>query len=107
MRKAAVVLRILEMSLRFPGMVISAEPQILVDAIWIDNLAGIHLPIWVPDRFEFAKGLNQLLTKRFVEELGFRLAVAVLAAEAAAILNAKIGSFFHKRSPFLNSRGTG
>src|SRR5947209_20056299 len=56
--KAAVVLRIFEMSRRVPGMIVGAEAQILVDAIRVDDLAGVHLPVRIPDGFEFAEGLD-------------------------------------------------
>src|SRR4051794_24578467 len=61
MCKAAVVLWILKMSRRVPGMVIGPEAQILVDTVRIDDLARIHLPVRVPDRFEFTKSLDEFL----------------------------------------------
>src|SRR6476646_9161871 len=105
--KAAIVLRIFEVGGRVPGMVIGAEPQILVDAIRIHDLAGIHLPAGVPDGFEFAKGLDELRAKHLAEELGFRLAVAMLAAEAAAVFHAEIGRLFHERPPLPYSGSAG
>src|SRR5579864_4876449 len=107
MGKAAVILRILEMSRRVPWMIAGTEAQILVDAIWIDDLAGIHLPIRVPDGFEFAESFNQLWAEHFVEKLGFGLPVAVFAAEAAAVFHAQVGGLFHEGAPFFYSRSAG
>src|ERR1051326_5194301 len=69
MSKAAIVLRILEMSCRIPGMVVGAKTQVLVNAIGIDNLAGVHLPIGVPDRLELAEGLNEFFPEHLVKKL--------------------------------------
>ncbi len=50
MREAAMIVGKLEIGGRIPGMVISSEPQVFIDAIGIDNLSRIHLPVWIPDR---------------------------------------------------------
>src|SRR5689334_2061988 len=70
MCEAAVVFGILEMRGRFPRMVICTETQILVHAMRIDELAGIHLPIGIPNGFVFAKSLNQLRLEHLVEKFG-------------------------------------
>ena len=77
-------------------MVVGAKAQVLIDAVRINNLAGIHLPVRVPDGLEFAEGFDQFLPEHFVEELSFGLAVAMFAAEAAAVLDAEIGGFLHE-----------
>ena len=78
-REAAVVVRKLEVSLWLPRLVGRAEPKVLINAIWLDDLPGIHFPIRVPNGFEFPKSLNQFASKHFVEKLSFGLAVTMLA----------------------------
>src|SRR3954464_6443708 len=104
MCKAAVVLWILKMSRRVPGMVIGPEAQILVDAVRIDDLARIHFPVRVPYGFEFAKSLDEFLPEHLVKKFRFGLAVTMFATEAAAVFHTEIGRFFHERAPFLDPR---
>src|SRR5579884_3305329 len=68
MGEAAPVFGILEVSFRLPGMVISSQAQVLVEAMRLDHLARIHLPLRIPDGFEFAEGLDQLRAKDFLQE---------------------------------------
>src|SRR5699024_9475347 len=37
------------------------QPQVFIELVRIDDLTGIHLPVRIPDRLEFAKRLQQLL----------------------------------------------
>src|SRR5208283_4050270 len=61
--KAAVVLGKLEMSLRFPGTIADTQPEIRVEWVGVDDLAGIHLPFRVPDALEFPECVHDLLAK--------------------------------------------
>ena len=49
---------------------VGAEPEVLRDAVCVDNLAGIHLPLGVPDRLEFAERLDELIAEHLRQELG-------------------------------------
>jgi hypothetical protein len=62
-------------------IVIGAEPEILVQPVGIDNFTGVHFPIRIPNRFEFAKRLDQLWTIHLGKKFGARLSVAVFAGE--------------------------
>ena len=73
------------MRLRLPRMVIGAQTQVLVDAIRINDLSRIHLPIRIPDRLELAESLDQFVAKHFVEKFSSRLAVTMLSAKAASV----------------------
>ena len=57
----------------------------------VDDLAGVHLVVRVPDGLELAEGLHQLRPEHLGKQLGARLAVAVLAREGAAVANHQIG----------------
>ena len=63
----------------------------VVDAHRIDQLAGIHAVVGIPQRLEFAEGLHQLRPEHLGQQSGARLAVAVLAAERAAEAEHDIG----------------
>ena len=66
-------------------VVAGAEAQVLVDAVRVDDLARVHLPVRIPDRLELAERLDQLRAEHLRQELASRLAVAVLARERAAV----------------------
>src|SRR5581483_921319 len=106
-REAAVIVRKFEVGFWIPGPVIGAEPQVFIHSVRINNFARIHFPVWVPNRLELAKGLKDLPAKHFVEELGASLAVSVLPAQAAAVLDAEVGRFFHEGAPLSDSSGAG
>jgi hypothetical protein len=80
MRKAAVIFGELEMRHRFPGTIVRAQSQVLIDPVRLDELAGIHLPIRVPDRLELTESLDQLRPEHLLKELATRLSVTMLAA---------------------------
>src|SRR5581483_3601819 len=77
--EAALVLRPLEVRIWFPRFVARSEAEVLIDAIRINDFPRIHLPIGIPDGLEFTKRLDQFGPKHFVEKLGFRLTITVLA----------------------------
>src|SRR5690242_8490535 len=101
--KAAVVLRKIEMRLRFWCSVAGPEPEIFVNAIWIHDLPRVHFPIRVPDGLELAKCFHQLGPKHLVKKLGARLAVAMFAGKRTAVPHDQIGCLFHERPKFLNA----
>ncbi len=68
----------------------------VVDAHRIDQLAGIHAVVGIPERFEFAKGLHQLRTEHFGQEGGAGLTVAMLPAEGASVAENDIGGAVEK-----------
>src|SRR5258708_7920825 len=72
--QAAVVIGKFEMRLRLPRIVARSEAEIFVEAIRIDQLARVHLPIGVPERLKFAKGLHNFRLKHFWQKFGAGLA---------------------------------
>ena len=68
-REAAFVVWIFEMSFRFPRVVVGAKPQVFINAIRINYFSRIHLPIGVPDGFEFTECLDQFLSEHLVREI--------------------------------------
>src|SRR5690348_15749406 len=103
MSEAAAVVRPLEMGFRLPWMVVSSQTQILVHPVRLDDFSGVHLPVWIPDRFELSKRLHEFVAEHFVEELRPRLSIAVFTAQTSSMLNAKIGCFFHEAPPMLDA----
>ena len=59
-RKAALIVGEREMRAQPRGTVRGAEAQILVEAIGVHQLAGVHLPVGIPDGFELTEGPNEL-----------------------------------------------
>src|SRR6059058_504266 len=102
--EVAAVLRIAELDLRSPRLVVRAEPEVLVDAVWPDDLARVHLPVRVPDRLELFEGVDQVVAEHLREELRPRLAVAVLAREGAAELEDEIACVLEPAAPLLDPR---
>src|SRR5690242_7933980 len=62
----------------FGRVIAGTEPEILVDTIGVDDLAGIHAAIGIPDRLELAKGFDQFGTVHAAQEFGPGLTIAVL-----------------------------
>jgi hypothetical protein len=60
------------------------------------SLPGIHLPIGIPERFEFAEGLHQFRAKHLRKQLAAGLTIAVLAGDGATVADHEIGGLFHK-----------
>src|SRR5437868_12316983 len=79
MGKTAMVVGKLEIGSRFPGMIVRSQSEIFIDAIGIHDLTRIHLPVWIPNRLEFAKRFDQLRSKHLVKKLGFRLPIPMLS----------------------------
>src|SRR5580704_15181919 len=81
---------------RFPRSIGRAKAEILVEPIGFNQLAGIHLPFWIPRRFELPESLDQFRAEHFRQQLCARLTVAMFARDGAAIAHYQIGSFLHK-----------
>src|ERR1051326_399228 len=75
----AGVILVVEMRAARAGVVGDAQPQVLVHAVRIDDLAGIHPVAGIPDRLELAESVHHFFTEHERKALHFRLAVAVLA----------------------------
>src|SRR5208283_1939413 len=56
----------------------------IVDANGVSELAGIHAIVGIPERLEFAEGLDEFGAEHYRQESGAGLAVAVFAGERAA-----------------------
>src|SRR6202171_2812875 len=72
--QAAVVVGEFEMRLRLPGIIAGAAAKIFVQAIRLDELTRIHLPIGIPERLKLAEGLHNFRPKHFGKKLGAGLA---------------------------------
>ena len=88
-----------EMRRRARRIVVRTESQVLVHAIGIDQLAGVHFAARVPDAFEFAECLHQLRAEHGRQELGLGLAVAVLPRQRAAVFDDQFRGCVEKVAP--------
>ena len=61
--EVSIVVGKLEIRFWLPGVVICSEPEILVGLVRIDDLAGVHLVVRIPDAFEVAKRLHQFVAE--------------------------------------------
>src|ERR1035441_628514 len=91
------------MRLRLPRIVARSKAQIFVEAIRIDELARIHLPIGIPKRFELAEGLHQFRAKHLRQKLAARLPVSMLTRDGATVADYEVGGLFHKLAEFSNA----
>jgi hypothetical protein len=96
--EVAAVLLVGQASPRPWRVVVGAELEILVDAVGVDDLPRVHLPVRVPDALEAAEGFDELGAVLLLEQLGALLAVAVLAGERAAVGDAEVGGVLEKRA---------
>src|SRR5204863_8745689 len=72
-REAPVILRVGEVRRGLQGAIAGPEPQILIDAIRIDDLARIHPAGRIPDRLELTERVDQIRAEHFRQELRLRL----------------------------------
>src|SRR5450755_14205 len=91
------------MRLRLPGIVTRSESQIFVEAIRIDELARIHLPIGIPQRFELAESLHQFRSKHLRQKFAARLPVSMLARDGAAVAHHEVGGLLHELAKFADA----
>src|SRR5437868_6612145 len=63
--EAAAFVRELKVRRRLRWVVVRAESKILIEPIGVHDLARVHLPIGIPDRFEFAERFDQFGTEHF------------------------------------------
>src|SRR6185312_11329921 len=80
------------------------EPEVLVDPVRPDDLARVHLPVGIPDRLELLKGADQVVAEHLGQELGLRLAVAVLARDRAAELDHEVARVVEPAPELLDAR---
>ena len=74
---AAFVVAEMQMRLRRPRFVLRAEAEVLRRLVGIDDLAGVHLPLRIPERLEFAERADQTLAEHLRQQRAARLTVAV------------------------------
>src|SRR5271166_1756230 len=86
----------MEVRLWLPWFVVRAQTQILIQLVGLNDLAGIHFPLRIPERFELPESLHQLRTKHFRQQFRARLTVAMLARERPAEADDQIGGLFCK-----------
>ena len=77
----------------------------IVDAHGIGELAGIHAVVRIPERLEFAEGLDELGAEHLRQQRGARLAVAMLAGERAAEGEHDVGSAIDELAEFADAFG--
>src|SRR5437762_5828300 len=77
-RETVSVLQKMKMRIHLRRVIVRAQPQVLIDMPGVDHLSRIHLPLGIPDVFEFPEGFDELMAEHFVEELGLGLSIAVL-----------------------------
>src|SRR5437763_1142639 len=94
--EAVLVLGIFEVRSRFCRIVTGSQTQVLVYAIRIDQLAGVHLPIRIPDGLEFAERLDHLLIEHPGQQFAAGLPIAVLARERSSVADDYAGGFAEK-----------
>src|SRR5207248_8897701 len=77
MREIAVVFRVRKIGFYLRRIVVSSQAQVFIQAVWINLLAWIHLPIRVPYSFELAECLNQLWPEHLDQQLASGLSIAM------------------------------
>src|ERR1043166_873820 len=78
-RETVLVVGILEVSFNLWWIPVGAEPQILVDTIRINELAGIHLPLRIPDGLKLPKRFDHFRVEHSRQQFTTRLSVTVFA----------------------------
>ena len=76
-----LVLGELEVRRRRPLLEVGAEAEVLGRVVRRHHLAGIHLPLRVPQRLELAERADQVIAEHLRQQRRARLPVAVLAGE--------------------------
>ncbi len=89
-----IVVRIVEVRLHRAEVHLGGE--VGVERARVDDLAGIHLPLRVPQRPEVVEGTHQLGSVHPLEQLAPRLAVAVLAGERPPVGHRQVGGLLHE-----------
>src|ERR1019366_7540707 len=78
---------------------------IFVEAIGIDELARVHLPIGIPERFELAESLHELRAKHFGKQFTAGLPISVLAGDGAAVADHEVSGLFHELAELADAFG--
>src|SRR3981081_1562306 len=94
-----------KMGLGLPGIIAGTEAKIFVEAIRLDELTRIHLPIGIPERLKLAEGLHNFRPKHFGKKLGAGLAVSMSAGKRAAVANDEVSGLFHKLAKLADAFG--
>src|SRR4051812_40125947 len=71
----------LKVRLGIPTLVFMHQPAIFVNAIRADDLAGIHLPLGIPELLEFAECAYEFRAEHFAQHLGAALTIAMFAGQ--------------------------
>ena len=81
-----------------------AETDVRVERVRVDDLAGVHLPVRVPDRLELPERLDQLGAEHLRQQLAARLAVAVLPGDRAAVGDDEVGTLLDEGAVLREAR---
>src|SRR6266568_32482 len=95
----------MKMRLEFRQRIIRPLAQILVYPIGLYDLARLHLPFRIPNRFEFAKCLQDFLAVHMSQQLTASLAITMFAGERPAITDDEVCGLLQKLPEALNSGG--
>jgi hypothetical protein len=104
-RERVAVAGEVEVRRRVRRVVIRPQAQVRRDRVGVDHLAGVHLPIEVPDAPELAVRLHQLGGEHLRQQLGAGLAVAVLARQRAAVGDDEVGGLAHEGAELAHALG--
>ncbi len=89
--EAAIVVGVFEERVVIPRGPGGSEPEVLVDPVRGDHLAGVHPVFRVEDRLELPESLDDLLAEHLGQQLTAGLPVAVLAGERSAVGHHQVG----------------
>ncbi len=93
-----------KMRLDRPRMIVGAEPQIGVRLTRVDELAGVHLVVGIPQALELAERSHQLGAEHLRQQRAARLAVAVLPRNRSAVLDDDVRRTIDELTELLNAR---
>src|SRR4051812_13198533 len=92
--EVVLIVRELKVCLRIPALVFIQKAAVLVNAIRMDDLAGIHLPLGIPKLLEFAECVNEFGAEHLPEHFRAALPVAMFAGERAAVGDDQVSGLF-------------
>src|SRR5262249_15480298 len=92
-RELAIVLRKTERRLHAAARPAAREAEGRNDRIRIQDAAGVHAPVGIPDALEVAERFDELRPVHPGKELRARLAVAVFPGERSAVGEDEVGGF--------------
>src|SRR4051794_7881832 len=93
------------MRARVGRRVVGPQLEVLGRRIGVDDLARVQAAVGIPDVLELAERADELGAVHLREQLGARLAVAVLARQRAAVSDDELDGVVEERAPRLDAPG--